>query len=91
VDNARAAFVGRVRPGDIPESFEAPKKHDSWPACSCRRIRRARPGEHHPAGTSFVRGTVLGTENDGTLWIGFSRAFAQVGGTGGSLYRLKLS
>ena len=33
----------------------------------------------------------LGAENDGTLWIGSSRAFAQVGGTGGSIYRLRLT
>ena len=47
--------------------------------------------ESGPAGTAFVSGTALGDENDGTLWIGSSRAFSQVGGTGGSLFRLKLS
>jgi glucose/arabinose dehydrogenase len=47
--------------------------------------------ESGPAGTAFVRGTALGEENDGTLWIGSARAFSQVGGTGGSLFRLKLS
>jgi aldose sugar dehydrogenase len=47
--------------------------------------------ESGPAGTAFVTGNTLGSHNDGTLWIGSSRAFAQVGGTGGSLYRLKLS
>jgi len=47
--------------------------------------------ESGPAGTTFVRGTALGKENDGTLWIGSARAFSQVGGTGGSLFRLKLS
>jgi aldose sugar dehydrogenase len=47
--------------------------------------------ESGPAGTTFVRGASLGAENDGTLWIGSSRAFAQVGGTGGSLFRLKLT
>jgi glucose/arabinose dehydrogenase len=47
--------------------------------------------ESGPAGTTFVRGTALGEENDGTLWIGSARAFSQVGGTGGSLFRLKLS
>ena len=47
--------------------------------------------ESGPAGTTFVRGTALGAENDGTLWIGSSRSFAQVGGTGGSLYRLQLT
>jgi glucose/arabinose dehydrogenase len=47
--------------------------------------------ESGPAGTAFVRGTALGAENEGTLWIGSSRAFSQVGGTGGSLFRLTLS
>jgi glucose/arabinose dehydrogenase len=47
--------------------------------------------ESGPAGTAFVRGAALGAENEGTLWIGSSRAFSQVGGTGGSLYRLRLS
>jgi len=47
--------------------------------------------ESGPAGTAFVRGTALGARNDGTLWIGSSRAFSQVGGTGGGLYRLTLS
>ena len=47
--------------------------------------------ESGPAGTTFVRGSALGAENDGTLWLGSARAFSQVGGTGGSLYRLKLS
>ncbi len=47
--------------------------------------------ESGPAGTAFVRGTALGADNEGTLWIGSSRAFSQVGGTGGSLYRLRLT
>lgn len=47
--------------------------------------------ESGPAGTTFVKGSALGEANDGTLWIGSSRAFSQVGGTGGSLYRIKLS
>jgi glucose/arabinose dehydrogenase len=47
--------------------------------------------ESGPSGTAFVSGTVLGPEYEGTLWIGSSRGFAQVGGTGGSLYRIKLS
>jgi hypothetical protein len=47
--------------------------------------------ESGPAGTAFVRGSALGRENDGTLWIGSSRSFQQVGGTGGSLYRFKLT
>ena len=44
-----------------------------------------------PAGTTFVRGTALGPEYDGTLWLGSARAFSQVGGTGGSLYRFRLT
>ena len=44
-----------------------------------------------PAGTTFVQGTALGPEYDGTLWIGSARSFQQVGGTGGSLYRLRLT
>ncbi len=47
--------------------------------------------ESGPAGTAFVQGAALGENHDGTLWIGSSRAFQQVGGTGGSLYRFKLS
>jgi glucose/arabinose dehydrogenase len=47
--------------------------------------------ESGPAGTAFVRGSALGAENDGTLWFGSSRAFQQVGGTGGSIYRVRLS
>jgi glucose/arabinose dehydrogenase len=44
-----------------------------------------------PAGTTFVTGNALGPEYDGTLWIGTARSFADVGGTGGSLYRLRLT
>jgi glucose/arabinose dehydrogenase len=44
-----------------------------------------------PAGAAFVRGDVLGSGYDGSLWIGSARAFSQVGGTGGSLYRLRLA
>ncbi len=44
-----------------------------------------------PAGTAFVTGNALGADYNGTLWIGSARSFAQVGGTGGSLYRLKLT
>jgi Glucose / Sorbosone dehydrogenase len=47
--------------------------------------------ESGPAGTTFTTGTALGASNDGTLWIGSSRAFSQVGGTGGSLFRITLS
>jgi glucose/arabinose dehydrogenase len=44
-----------------------------------------------PAGAAFVNGITLGTEYDGTLWIGSARSFQQVGGTGGSLYRFRLT
>jgi len=47
--------------------------------------------ESGPAGTAFVGGTALGAENDGTLWFGSSRAFQQVAGTGGSVYRVRLN
>jgi hypothetical protein len=33
----------------------------------------------------------LGAEYDGSLWIGSARSFAPTGGTGGSLYRLRLT
>jgi aldose sugar dehydrogenase len=44
-----------------------------------------------PAGATFVNGNALGPEYNGTLWIGSARSFQQVGGTGGSLYRLRLT
>ena len=44
-----------------------------------------------PAGATFVEGTALGAEYTGTLWIGSARSFQQVGGTGGSLYRFRLT
>jgi glucose/arabinose dehydrogenase len=44
-----------------------------------------------PSGTAFVAGTGLGVAHEGTMWIGSARSFGQVGGTGGSLYRFKLS
>ena len=47
--------------------------------------------ESGPAGTAFVRGGALGADHEGTLWIGSSRSFQQVGGTGGSLFRLRLT
>ena len=47
--------------------------------------------ESGPSGTAFVQGSALGPEYDGTLWIGSSRGFGQVGGNGGSLYRLRLT
>jgi glucose/arabinose dehydrogenase len=47
--------------------------------------------ESGPAGTAFVQGDALGAHNAGTLWIGSSRSFQQVGGTGGGLWRLRLN
>jgi len=47
--------------------------------------------ESGPAGTAFVSGDTLGPNYNGTLWVGSSRAFSQVGGTGGSLYRFRLT
>jgi glucose/arabinose dehydrogenase len=44
-----------------------------------------------PSGTTFVNGNGLGAEYNGTLWIGSARSFQQVGGTGGSLYRIRLT
>ena len=44
-----------------------------------------------PSGTAFVAGDALGVEYDGTLWMGSSRSFAQVGANGGSLYRMRLT
>jgi glucose/arabinose dehydrogenase len=44
-----------------------------------------------PSGTTFVTGNALGEEYNGTLWIGSARSFAQVGGTGGSLFRFKMT
>ena len=44
-----------------------------------------------PSGAAFVSGTALGAAHTGTLWMGSARGFAQVGGTGGSLYRIQLT
>lgn len=44
-----------------------------------------------PSGATFVNGNALGSQHNGTLWFGSSRSFQQVGGTGGSLYRIKLT
>jgi hypothetical protein len=44
-----------------------------------------------PSGTAFVSGNTLGAEYNGTLWIGSSRSFQQVGANGGSLYRFKMT
>ena len=72
-------------PGDAREHlFMLPGATYSDPQLSWRY-------ESGPAGTAFVAGSALGAQNEGTLWIGSSRAFSQVGGTGGSLYRLTLS
>jgi glucose/arabinose dehydrogenase len=47
--------------------------------------------ESGPSGATFVQGSALGAEYDGTMWIGTARSFAQVGGNGGSLYRIRLT
>jgi glucose/arabinose dehydrogenase len=47
--------------------------------------------ESGPSGTTFVQGSALGAEYNGTLWIGSARSFQQVGGNGGSLYRIRLT
>jgi glucose/arabinose dehydrogenase len=44
-----------------------------------------------PSGATFVQGSALGVANTGTMWIGSARSFAQVGGNGGSLYRIRLT
>ncbi len=44
-----------------------------------------------PSGTAFVAGDALGAEYDGTLWMGSSRSFSQVGANGGSIYRIRLT
>jgi glucose/arabinose dehydrogenase len=45
-----------------------------------------------PAGAAFVNGAALGAEYNGTLWLGSARSAQQVsGGTGGALYRLRLT
>lgn len=44
-----------------------------------------------PAGTTFVVGDALGAEYNGTMWMGSARSFQQVGGTGGSIYRFRLT
>jgi len=44
-----------------------------------------------PSGATFVSGNTLGPEYNGTFWMGSSRAFQQVGGNGGSLYRIRLT
>jgi glucose/arabinose dehydrogenase len=44
-----------------------------------------------PSGAAFVNGDRLGAGYSGTLWVGSSRAFSQVGGNGGSLYRFRMT
>ena len=44
-----------------------------------------------PAGATFVLGSALGAEYDGTFWMGSSRGFSQVGANGGSIYRFRLT
>ena len=44
-----------------------------------------------PSGPAFVNGNALGSEYNGSLWIGSARSFGQVGGNGGSLYRIRLT
>ena len=44
-----------------------------------------------PAGATFVSGSALGAEYDGTFWIGSAVSFQEAGGTGGSLFRLRLT
>jgi glucose/arabinose dehydrogenase len=44
-----------------------------------------------PSGAEFVYGLALGAAYEGTLWIGSARSFQQVGGTGGSLYRFRMT
>ena len=47
--------------------------------------------ESGPSGTAFVQGNALGAEYAGSMWIGSARGFGQVGGAGGSLYRITLT
>src|SRR6185295_9637697 len=44
-----------------------------------------------PSGSTFVHGATLGPDYDGTFWFGSARSFEQVGGSGGSLYRIRLT
>ena len=44
-----------------------------------------------PPGRRSSPATRSGAEYNGTLWIGSARSFQQVGGNGGSLYRLRLT
>ena len=44
-----------------------------------------------PSGATFISGNALGAHNNGTFWFGSARSFSQVGGNGGSLYRVRLT
>jgi hypothetical protein len=44
-----------------------------------------------PSGATFVSGNGLGSAYNGTFWFGSARSFQQVGGNGGSIYRVKLT
>jgi glucose/arabinose dehydrogenase len=44
-----------------------------------------------PSGAAFISGNSLGAEYAGTLWMGSSAPYASNGGTGGSLYRFRLT
>jgi aldose sugar dehydrogenase len=44
-----------------------------------------------PSGSTFVNGTTLGAEYDGTFWFGSARSNQMVGANGGSLYRIRLT
>ncbi len=77
----RAAYSG---PAALSKLFMLPGAVYKDPELSWRY-------ETGPSGTTFVRGSALGPEYDGTLWIGSARSLAQVGGNGGSLYRIKLT
>ncbi len=57
-----------------------------------RRQGVAAPGQRDPRRRRRLSvDSDLGAEYSGTLWIGSSRGFAQVGGNGGSLYRIRLT
>ena len=70
-----------------------------WPCrgCSCCRARSTSIPSSAGSTRSVRRarrssaGTRSGPEYNGTLWIGSARSFQQVGGTGGSLYRFRLT
>jgi glucose/arabinose dehydrogenase len=44
-----------------------------------------------PSGATFINGNALGAHHNGTFWFGSARSFSQVGGNGGSLYRIRLT